>query len=283
MGYDSETDLMNPTGSVFCAHGSGYLVNWDTVYDHMHLPLRETGRAAQETSAEVSKTHQEERHIGTDEIDAILNKTFYANQRRKELSQTFIPKKTREVVHIPTPRTMKKPTSDEAYLLVDGYNIIFGCEALHILAEQTIELAKDRLLDLLCSYQAYNKEHVMVVFDAYRVEGHPTEIYDYHNIKVVYTKEAETADQYIEKFAHEHASKYKITVATSDGTEQIITRGKGCLLLSATELYDEIERVHKRYWEDYKGKQEVDRHYLVDVLSDDMVRHIERIQKDTFS
>ena len=135
----------------------------------------------------------------------------------------------------------KKIVSKEEYLLVDGYNIIFAWDDLNELAADNIDGARGRLLDILSNYQGVKKCHLMVVFDAYRVKGHPTEILDYHNIKVVYTKEAETADAFIEKFAHENGQKFHVTVATSDGLEQIIITGQGCHLYSARDFRREIE------------------------------------------
>lgn len=130
----------------------------------------------------------------------------------------------------------------EDYLLVDGYNIIYAWEDLRDLAEVTIDGARQKLMDILCNYQAYYRCSLIVVFDAYKVTGNPGSAMDYHNIHVVYTKEAETADQYIEKFAHQMGRRYRVTVATSDGLEQLIIRGQGCLLMSASDLKEDIER-----------------------------------------
>lgn len=129
---------------------------------------------------------------------------------------------------------------------MDGYNIIFAWEELAKMAEDNMDGARNRLMDILCNYQGYKKCNVILVFDAYRVQGHKTEILDYHNIHVVFTKEAETADRYIEKFAHEHGMKYDVTVATSDGLEQVIIRGEGCHLMSAREFLHEVEDVKGR-------------------------------------
>lgn len=140
-------------------------------------------------------------------------------------------------------RTYKPAPKKEEYLLVDGYNVIFAWEELKELAQKSLDGARGKLLDLLCNYQAIKGCSLIAVFDAYRVSGHPTEVLDYHNIHVVYTKEAETADQYIEKFAHENSRRYDVTVATSDGLEQIIIIGEGCHLISSRELKEEMERV----------------------------------------
>ncbi|MDA3731870.1 TetM/TetW/TetO/TetS family tetracycline resistance ribosomal protection protein [Niameybacter massiliensis] len=277
-GYDSEADIDNPTGSVFCAHGSGFLVSWDRVYDYMHIECRKLGNTTTQEVTIQNEAYWEEESIGTDEIDAILERTFYSNQKKEYVPRKRMGKRNEWATQMPIIRTASKPTSKEEYLLVDGYNVIFGCEELNETARTHIDAAKDRLLDLLCNYQGYHKCHLMVVFDAYRLEGHPTEIYDYHNIRVVYTKEAETADQFIEKFAHEHASKYRITVATSDGTEQIITRGKGCYLLSAKDLYEQMALTAKKYWEEYEEKNKSDKNYLIDNMPENIVKQMEEIR-----
>ena len=129
--------------------------------------------------------------------------------------------------------------------MVDGYNVIFAWEDLKELAEINIDGARGKLLDPLCNYQAVTKVNLIVVFDAYRVKGHGTEVMDYHNIHVVFTKEAETADQYIEKFTHEHGKKYDITVVTSDGLEQIIVTGQGARLMSSREFLEEVKRTEQ--------------------------------------
>jgi predicted RNA-binding protein with PIN domain len=148
-------------------------------------------------------------------------------------------------------RDNKNFSSSRNYLLVDGYNIIFAWEDLKELADVNIDSARGKLLDVMCNYQAIRGCEVIVVFDAYRVKGHATETIDYHNIHVVFTREAETADAYIEKFAHENARKYKVTVATSDGLEQIIIRGAGCLLISAREFEQEVAEKSRQIMQEY--------------------------------
>lgn len=170
----------------------------------------------------------------------------------------------------------KKP--GEKYLLVDGYNIIFAWEDLRELAEANIDAARGKLLDIMSNYQGIRKCQLIVVFDAYRVVGHDTEILDYHNIHVVYTKEAETAGQYIEKFAHEHGRKYDVTVATSDGMEQIIIRGQGCSLLSARELLEEVNLANQTLREKYLEKQQKDRSYLLDSMSEEELKKIRDLE-----
>ena len=177
-------------------------------------------------------------------------------------------------------KTWKAPEKRDEYLLVDGYNIIFAWEELSELAKQSVDGARGKLMDILCNYQGMKKCEVILVFDAYRVQNHQTEILDYHNIHVVYTKEAETADQYIEKFAHQNASKYKITVATSDGIEQIIIRGQGCQLLSARELEAEVKAMETHIRTDYIEPGESRKTKLIDALNGQALQEIEKFEKN---
>lgn len=275
IGYDSESDFANPTGSVFCAHGSGFIVEWDKVKDYMHLEsiLKEDKSGDMELSAQefVPKGPVED-FIDTDEIDSILSRTFYSN--RKEDGRSRYQKKKKEPYQGPVTRSYKPVEKKEEYLLVDGYNVIFAWDELNELAKQNVDGARGKLMDILCNYQGMKNCQVILVFDAYRVQNHQTEIVDYHNIHVVYTKEAETADQYIEKFAHENASKYKITVATSDGLEQIIIRGNGCQLLSARELKSEIETMEKQIRTEYMDSKVEGKVKLLDTLSEKAVNEI---------
>ena len=160
---------------------------------------------------------------------------------------------------------------------MDGYNIIYAWEDLKKHVDDNMDGARMKLLDILSNYQGIRKCHVIVVFDAYRVQGHSEEIIDYHNIHVVYTREAQTADQYIEKFAHDNRNKYSITVATSDGLQQIIIRGAGCALLSARDLKDDIERANARLQQEFREKQGVGRNYLSDALSPDEKQRMEEM------
>ena len=227
---------------------------------------------------------KEEIWLGTEEIDAILNRTFYANSRDKARQKTGIPGKggSRRSFNPPETRTYHgaaKQAPQEEYLLVDGYNIIYAWEELNVLAKDNMEGARGRLMDLLCNYQAVKKCSLIVVFDAYRVKGHATEILDYHNIHVVYTKEAETADQYIEKFAHENARRYDVSVATSDGLEQIIIRGQGCRLVSARELWEDLERVKVMLREEYLDKPQLKRNSLIDMLPEEAAKELGRLKE----
>lgn len=247
-GYDSERDTLHPTGSVFCAHGAGFLVPWYEVKEYMHLPsiMQEKPSDSSEEKQTAYRVPEEtDAWIDTEEVDRIIAQFVGANKKQKTLPKKKVPE------YYKSTSKPKKQEVREEYLLVDGYNVIFAWEDLKDLAQVSIDGARGKLLDVLCDYQGMKKCNLIVVFDAYRVQGHKTEISTYHNIHVVFTKEAETADQYIEKFAHENGKKYNVTVATSDGLEQIIIRGQGCRLLSARELKDEIERTKKTLFEEH--------------------------------
>ena len=247
-GYDSERDTLHPTGSVFCAHGAGFLVPWYEVKEYMHLPsiMQEKPSDSSEEKPTAYRVPEEtDAWIDTEEVERIIAQSVGANKKQKTLPKKKLPE------YYKSTSKPKKQEVREEYLLVDGYNVIFAWEDLKDLAQVSIDGARGKLLDVLCDYQGMKKCNLIVVFDAYRVQGHKTAISTYHNIHVVFTKEAETADQYIEKFAHENGKKYNVTVATSDGLEQIIIRGQGCRLLSARELKDEIERTKKTLFEEH--------------------------------
>lgn len=253
-GYNAENDLENPSGSVFCAHGAGYVVPWNEVKELAHVQYPEivdgtkTSTLSKETVETEKRVQVWDRVLATEEIDRILAQATHANKRGEEQRKGIYGRKREKKAPVAAAEYEFKPVPKrEEYLLVDGYNVIFAWEDLADLAKVTIDGARGRLLDILCDYQAMCGCELIVVFDAYRLKGHPTETVDYYNIHVVYTKEAETADQYIEKFAHQNSKKYHITVATSDGLEQIIIRGAGCALLSARELKEEIKRVKEAF------------------------------------
>lgn len=304
IGYDPDGDTANPAGSVFCAHGAGFLVEWDQVPEYMHLesclePQKDMGadglaglagaaaRKGQAANGRNDEPESDREWIGTEEVDAILERTFYAN-RRGNSSGAKSGWKNREksfripVTSVPVMRTYKKEAPREEYLLVDGYNIIFAWDELKELAEQTIDGARGKLLDILCNYQGMKKCRLIAVFDAYRVQGHVTECLDYHNIQVVFTKEAETADQYIEKFAHENGRKYDVTVATSDHLEQIIIHGQGCRLISARELKEEIRRLSEMVHQEYQERKTGEKHknYLLDSVSEEMMKQIKELPEE---
>ena len=273
--YDPESDLKNPTGSVFCAHGAGFVVPWNQVKDYMHLEScfagdrecvmqtafeEELERRKQAAVKRQENTGERgEMFIGTDEIDAIIGRTARSNSRSefsgKREGWQREKKAGGNTAKASETRIYKGQPKKEKYLLVDGYNVIFAWEDLKELAGVNLDGARGKLLDILCNYQAIKGYHLMAVFDAYKLKGHGEEIMDYHNIQVVYTKEAETADRFIEKFAHENAGKYDVTVVTSDGLEQIIIVGAGCQLVSSREFRTEVELASKQVLEDYQRSQ----------------------------
>ncbi|MBO4396062.1 MAG: TetM/TetW/TetO/TetS family tetracycline resistance ribosomal protection protein [Eubacterium sp.] len=257
-GYDPETDEENPTGSVFCEHGAGFYVPWNEVAARAHVqtnwhPENSSSEKEKEmTDAEMreaAKLHQMDLALGVEEIDAIIDRVGNANKRSETKSRRRVMgKQLRQAKAAKGPSKPRKTNEKLGdYLLVDGYNIIHAWDELKNLARDDMEQARGRLQDILCNYQGYRGGDVILVFDAYRVASHPTETFDYHNIHVVYTKTAETADQYIERFSSERADRYHVTVATSDGLEQIIIRGAGAHLMSARDLEEDVRRVSEQY------------------------------------
>lgn len=281
-GYDSERDMENPAGSVFCAQGAGFLVAWDEVKDYMHIESYLLKKdAVSGTTVQKQTPYKEVRSISLEEIDQIINNTFYANQGKKSAWKR---KKTARESYYEEQASSaaRDKESKEEYLLVDGYNIIHAWPELKELTDENMDGARMKLLETLSNYQGIRKCQVIAVFDAYRVQGHYEELIDYHNIHMVFTREAQTADQYIEKFAHDNQKKYDITVATSDGLEQLIIRGAGCSLLSARELKVEIEGANERIKREYQEIQGRERNYLIDKLSPEAKQQMkELIIKET--
>lgn len=282
IGYDPEADLENTADSVFCAHGAGFVVPWQQVKDYMHVEAV-LNQDAEETVVEELRdkvsAHPVEEWIDTEEIDAILEKTYHANKKENVGTRKWTRPHTKTEYIAPTVRSAKEKISTEEYLLVDGYNVIFAWDELKELAQVNLDGARGKLLDILCNYQGIKKCNLIAVFDAYRVAGHSTEIFDYHNIHVVFTKEAETADQFIEKFAHENGRKYRVTVATSDGLEQIIIRGAGCQLISSRELKKEIDEACQRMNENYVNQKAVQtaerrKNYLFDNMNEEVAEKL---------
>lgn len=268
-GYNSETDPDNPTGSVFCSHGAGFVVPWDQVKNHMHLEpfLKLTQSAMNEETRDSRTASREAPLMSLEEIDRIIESTFYANRGKRTEWKRKRP--VYEVRREPVYHELRQTEQREEYLLVDGYNIVFAWPELAELAKDNMDGARMKLLDQLCNYQAIRKCEIIAVFDAYRVKEHREEMIAYHNIHLVYTKEAQTADHYIERFAHDNNGKYRITVATSDGLQQMIVRGAGCALLSARELKIEMEAANKRVAEEFQESRPSQRNYLLDSLSDE--------------
>lgn len=290
--YVPEEDVANPTGSVFCAHGAGFVVDWDQVEAYAHMVSKITdkgyvtgkrymeedeagnlvggGAAGQGASGNAGEEDDygsgrsaaiEERYISQEEIDEIFRQTYGAKPAEKNRYRRYHRSSAPREVHASGAggksgygrgmagsedyRYLGGRGSKE-YLLVDGYNIIFAWEELRSLAERNMDSARDKLMDILCNYQGYTGCILILVFDAYKVKNNPGSALQYHNIHVVYTKEAETADQYIEKTVHELAKKEQVTVATSDALEQMIIWGDGARRMSAIGLKEACEEVGKR-------------------------------------
>lgn len=318
IGYDSEADFRNPTGSVFCAHGSGFVVPWDEVPDYMHLPfvyhgdlsdeaLKAAGLAAKDGFSYDSegKTFGPQDMAGTAgrtswaksiasmsevELDAELKDVYEREfgMSRRDVEEQERRKWAAKRVMGADGQTASKPAHikydkkgnpiypsrgpQEEYLIVDGYNIIFAWKELNELSRINMDAARDKLKDELCNYQGYKRCRLLLVFDAYKTKGNPgrSEFYDgrshklvkeqdnnrENGIEVVYTKQDETADAYIERTVHTLREKYRVTVATSDGLEQQTVLSLGALRMSANELKDSMERIHKEAYEEWKNRKQ---------------------------
>ncbi|MCM1386764.1 MAG: TetM/TetW/TetO/TetS family tetracycline resistance ribosomal protection protein [Bacillus sp. (in: Bacteria)] len=304
-GYDAERDTDNPSSSVFCSHGAGMVVPWQDVEKYMHIesvlakeaPLDEKQSGNRHTDTDVRTKPSIE--VNEKELEEIFKRTYASGSgrggwnkakgraREKGTDSAGGAGRTAEAKVIRAEQTdgsEKKSQSkltdmvNKEYLLVDGYNIIFAWEELSELAKVNLDSARGRLMDILSNYQGYRKMTLILVFDAYKVKGSPGSISAYHNIYVVYTKEAETADQYIEKATHEIAGKNQVTVATSDGLEQLIIMGQGARRMSARELKEDIMSTNQELRELFLDKQTGGRQYLLDALPEEMAKHMEAIR-----
>jgi len=252
--YDPDADVENTADSVFCAHGSGFVVPWNEVAKHVHVdtsikkrqPVKTTTATPKEPSKKNSKMSEEK------ELQAIFERTFGPVKTRVETPA----KKVIKAEPGKTKTKEYKPVYEEEYLLVDGYNIIFAWDELKALAAENLEGARTKLMEIMCNYQGFCGCHLILVFDAYKVKGNPGSVEQFHNISVVYTKEAETADMYIEKTTKEIARKKRVRVATSDGMEQIIILGHGAIRISARAFQEEVKRVNDRIAEEVERRTE---------------------------
>ena len=283
-GYDPDEDMENPTGSVFCAHGAGFVVDWDQVEDYMHLESA-WGNGGEKTEPEGlpvtesirrQRAAEAETYASEEELKAIFERTYGPVKKERGSFEKRVRRSSSDSVSAYRP--IKKEMPQEQYLLVDGYNIIFSWEDLNELSRVNMEGARSKLADLLCNYQGYRKCHVILVFDAYKVEGNHGEVVKYHNIHIVYTKEAETADQYIEKTVHAIGRKYGVTVATSDGLEQVIILGQGARRLSARGLREEIEAASTEIRGDYLNRQGPTKNLLIHQLPGEMAELMEDVR-----
>ena len=289
--YDPELDRFNPSSSVFCAHGAGYLVDWYDVYENMHvkedpgfeisgqlgytedgyamdIPVNRPGKSVSEmsiTDEELSEIFA--RTFGGDYKDkaVALNGRFRRTTSEYKVNGQYNKSQSRDRQPgngplvgsrpadrgIATPGAFKRRKSGEDYVIVDGYNVIFAWDTLRELSEHNIDSARGKLMDILSNYQGYMNCKLIVVFDGYKVKDNKGERFPYDDIEVVYTKEGETADAHIEKLTHELARKHKVTVVTSDGLEQIVTMGQGAIRMSSRDFKAEVERVNEHLRENY--------------------------------
>ena len=243
IGYDPDLDLENSADSVFCSHGVGQLVKWYEVYNHMHIPMMGFGEASEQEQLEAAAREAERRsregsgaYADEDELRRIFEKT-YGKIKETRLEKPVMRRAVPEVKY----RGKEKPAGNgPLYLLIDGYNIIFAWDDLKKIAEESLDLARTRLIDRISNYQAYKQINVIIVFDAYRVKDAVRKIEKVHGLTVVYTQEAETADQYIEKTTKVLSKDYRVRVATSDNLEQVIILGHGANRVSAPEFLEEV-------------------------------------------
>lgn len=235
--YSADADTENTADSVFCGHGAGFTVKWNEAPALMHVPPVFRPAAPAPPPAQSRPREAAKRYTGTleedKELEAIFVRTF-GPIRRRDLVDSAMARRPREA-----PSQPQQPVHD--YLLVDGYNIIFAWDELKELAKENIDAARAALADILCNYQGFRQCHVILVFDAYKVRGGRGEVQQYGGICIVYTKEAETADMYIEKATYQLAGRHRVRVATSDGAEQLIILGHGALRMSARALKEEVE------------------------------------------
>lgn len=249
IGYDADSDIENTADSVFCSHGAGYTVKWDEVYEHAHIePLSFKEDDGEETVEEQAQRYVREA-ASDNELMQIFERTYGPVIRKAE---------TPAVVKNAAPKERRfkaRPAiQGKEYLLVDGYNIIFAWDELRELAKVSLETARDRLVDILCNYQGFKRCELILVFDAYKVKGNTGSTQKHAGINVVYTKEAETADMYIEKVTRTLGKKHRVRVATSDGVEQIIILGGGAIRVSAQEFLKEVKDVEKAILDIIKGR-----------------------------
>ena len=284
-GYDPEHDLDNPTGSVFCSHGAGFNVPWDEVPEYMHIESQLKKRVLQE-EAKNGQTSTKASTIRLGGKEAAHTPSWNAKEE-KELEEIFIRtygKVERKLAN--TTRTIgdaqkkqhKKQEKVQEFLLVDGYNVIFAWQDLKELAKINIESARNKLMDILCNYQGFKKCTVILVFDAYKVDGYAQEIMKYHNIHIVYTKQAETADQYIEKVVHSIGKRYGVRVVTSDGVERVITLGQGGTIISSQEFEEEVEIVRRQIMEEAESRRENGKNYLFNHMDKELAETMEEVR-----
>lgn len=307
IGYDNEGDVDNPSGSIFCSHGAGFFVPWDQVPDYMHIKEKIPGagnmpddaganvspsgaNASDEGGASCASSYID--YIEDKELEAIFLREFGSKKQQEDRYRGYRNKSVRASAGTASAGTsggrknakgtvsglLYDPDGEKQYLLVDGYNIIFAWDFLKELSEVNLEAARGKLMDILCNYQGFTGFTLIVVFDAYKVKGNPGEVFKYHNIHVVYTKEAETADQYIEKTTHELGHKHRVIVATSDSLEQVIVMGQGARRLSAADFLEEVERAEKEIRRINEERRHNGKNYLLENTDDETAELLENVR-----
>ncbi len=240
LDYSPEGDLENPADSVFCSHGAGVVVKWNEVPEYQHV---DSGIRLEPEEVRVQKAVSYGNRLASDEELMKIFEMTYGPVKRPTL-QSFQTKKERPSEW--KPAKQKPQLSGKEYLLIDGYNIIHGWEELRKLAEKNMDLARETLIRRICNYQGFHQCETILVFDAYRVEGGVRSVEKVCNVHVVYTKEAETADMYIEKVTHELGKKHRVRVATSDHLEQLIIIGNGAIRIPADAFLAEVEETERQ-------------------------------------
>ncbi len=244
-GYDADADIDNTADSVFCSHGAGHTVRWDEVPKHMHLPgyFDKSGKPSETTRERIFRQARTRNDVfaADKELMRIFEQTYGAVKKRSA------PEKRRFTANPDSRYKGKKtPRYDGAeYVLVDGYNVIFAWDSLRLMAADDIAAAREALINILCNYQGYRKCEMILVFDAYKVKGNHREVEQVNGISIVYTKEAETADAYIEKTSQQLAKNHRVRVVTSDGMEQLIILGNGALRVSSRAFYEEVREAEE--------------------------------------
>ena len=311
IGYDSEGDVDNPSGSIFCSHGAGFFVPWDQVPDYMHIKEKipditdsaDGGEAnafvrgkneimEEKKDARDSGVTYASSYIEDKELEAIFLREFGSKKQQEDRYRGYRKTSGRAAdtsgsrsssgsgtsKYSGAAGTLSGRNEEKQYLLVDGYNIIFAWDFLKELAEVNLEAARGKLMDILCNYQGFSGVTLIVVFDAYKVKGNPGEIFKYHNIQVVYTKEAETAVQYIEKTTHELGHKHQVTVATSDSLEQVIVMGQGARRLSASDFREEVEQAEQEIRRINRERRQNGKNYLLENADDETAELLENVR-----
>lgn len=252
IGYDCDADTDNPCDSVFCSHGAGYNVKWNEIKSHMHLPSAlstpKSDYVQSISKTEFSKCKDKDNLFALDkELMQIFEQTYGPIKNRSANQNHFTFTQKAESKNENKKYKSSRPLRYDGteYLLVDGYNVIFAWDSLKELSKDNVEGARNMLINILCNYQGYKKCEVILVFDAYKVKGSSREVEKVNNINIVYTKEAETADMYIEKVSHKLAKNNKVRVVTSDALEQLIILGNGALRVSSREFLYEIQQAEE--------------------------------------